>query len=146
MHSALFLDIPNLITTNSKQAFPIHREDWNLSDEIIHIINKHVELNYKIFLVGNYPNIPVRKRESNPIENLFINIAESLEKEFKLETNSINFEYATDNDSFDYLPLPGMFYNLATEHDILLGYSFIITTSVLSRYIQLYSSIKPIII
>lgn len=146
MHSALFLDVPNLIKTNSKQAFPIHREDWVIPQEVKDILSKHLNLNYKVFLVGNYPNIPVRKREANPIENLFTNIAESLEKEFKLEPNSIHFEYATDNDSFDYLPLPGMFYNLATEHDILLGYSFIITTSVLSRYIQLYSSIKPIII
>jgi histidinol phosphatase-like enzyme len=146
MHSAIFLDIPNIIKIKSKQAFPLHREDWLLSDEIKDIIAKHVNLNYKVFLVGNYPNIPVRKRESNPIENLFTSIAEALEKEFKLETNSINFDYATDVNNFDYLPLPGMFYNLAAEHEILLGYSFIITTSVLARYMQMYSSIKPIIL
>ena len=144
MQSAIFIDIPNVLKTKSKQAFPIHREDWILTNDVKDILTKHINLNFKVFLVGNYPNIPVRKRESNPIENLFLNVAEALEKEFKLEPNSINFDYATDVNSFDYLPLPGMFYNLATEHEILLGYSFIITTSVLSRYIQLYSSIKPI--
>lgn len=146
MTSAIFLDIPNIIKTKSKQVFPIHREDWSITEEIREIIKKYLNLNYKVFLVGNYPNIPIRRREPNPIENLFLNIAETLEKDFELESNSINFEYATDTNSFDYLPLPGMFYNLATEHEILLGYSTIITTSVLSRYIQLYSSVKPITI
>lgn len=146
MHSAIFLDIPNILKTNSKQAFPIHREDWIISQAVKDIISKHTNLNSKVFLIGNYPDIPVRKREPNPIENLFSNIAETLEKELGLESNSINFDYATDKESFDYLPLPGMLYELATEHEILLGYSFIITTSVLGNYIQQYSSVKPIII
>lgn len=146
MTSAIFLDIPNIIKTKSKQAFPIHREDWIITQEVRDIIKKYLDLNYKVFLVGNYPNIPVRRREANPIENLFINIAETLEADFNLESNNINFEYATDTNSFDYLPLPGMFYNLATEHEVLLGFSIVITTSVLSRYMQLYSSIKPITI
>lgn len=146
MTSAIFLDIPNIIKTRSKQAFPIGVDDWIITQEVRDIIKKHLDLNYKVFLVGNYPNIPVRKSDPNPIEKLFTVIAETLEKDFNLEINSINFDYTTDINSFDYLPLPGMFYNLATEYEVLLGYSTIITTSVLSRYIQLYSSIKPITI
>ena len=146
MHSAIFLDIPNLIKTKSKQTFPIHREDWILQPEVIPSIRKFIDLNYKVFLIGNYPDIPVRKRDPNPIERLLSNIAEVLEGELKLPSNSINYDYATDVDSFDYLPLPGLLYDLATELEILLGYSFIVTTEVLGKYIQQYSSVKPLIL
>lgn len=146
MNSVLFLDIPSIIKTNSKQAFPLHREDWFISNEIKETIKKYVDLNYKVALVGNYPNIAVRKKDINPIENLFTNIAERLELEFKLEPNSINYDYATDIESFEFLPLPGMLYTMAAEYDILLGYSFIITNVVLGKFIQQYSSVKAIIL
>jgi len=70
MNSVLFLDIPSIIKTKSKQAFPLHREDWVIAQEVKDIIKKHTTLNYKICLVGNYPNISVRKKDPNPIENL----------------------------------------------------------------------------
>jgi len=146
MNSVLFLDIPNIIKTKSKQSFPIHREDWSIPQTIKDIIKKHTDLNYKVILIGNYPNISIRKNDINPIETLFTNIAQSIEQEFKLETNSINYDYATDVESFDYLPLPGMLYSLATEHEILLGYSFIVTNITLGKFIQQYSSVKPVIL
>ncbi len=146
MNSVLFLDIPNIMKTKSKQAFPLHREDWIIPKEVKDIIKKHTDLNYKIALIGNYPNISVRKKDTNPIETLFINIAETLEQEFKLESNSITYDYATEVESFEYLPLPGMFYNMAAEYDILLGYSFVVTNIVLGKFIQQYSSVKAIII
>lgn len=146
MNSVLFLDVPSIIKTNSKQAFPLHREDWTISLEIKEVIKKYLDLNYKIALVGNYPNIAVRKKDSNPIENLFTNIAQSIEEEFKIEPNSINYDYATDIESFEFLPLPGMLYTMAAEYDILLGYSFIITNVVLGKFIQQYSSVKAIIL
>lgn len=146
MNNAIFLDIPHIIKTNSKQAFPIHREDWSIAPAIIEQLKQYTNLDYKVFLVGNYPNIPVRKRENNPIENLFTNIANSLETSLNLKPNSIHFDYTTDSESFDYLPCPGMFYNLAYEHDIILPYSFIITSSILGKFIQQYSSVKSIIL
>lgn len=146
MHSALFIDVPNILKTHSKRPFPIHREDWFISDEVYDIIRKHTDLNFKVFLIGNYSNIPVRKREPNPIENLFTNIAETIEKKMGMTPNSIHFDYATDTESFDHLPLPGMLYNLGTEHEILLGFSFVITSVVLGKFIQQYSSVKPIIL
>lgn len=146
MNNALFLDIPNVIKTNSKQAFPIHREDWYIPQPIKDIIKKHLEFNYKIVLVGNYPEVYVNKKELNPIENLLINIAEKLEAEFNLPSNTINYDYSTDSNSFEHLPLPGMFYNLAYEHELLLGYSFILTDVTIGKFIQQYSGIKPIIL
>jgi len=146
MNNALFLDIPTIIKTNSKQDFPIHREDWYIPQTIKDIIKKHLEFNYKIVLVGNYPEVYVNKKESNPIENLLRNIAEKLEEDFKLKPCSINYDYCTDSASFEHLPLPGMFYNLAYEHELLLGYSFIITNVTIGKFIQQYSGIKPIIV
>ena len=146
MNSVLFLDIPTIIKTKSKQAFPIHREDWIITKEVKEIIKKYSDLNYKVALIGNYPNITVRKKDSNPIENLFTHIAQSLEIEFNLEVNSITYDYATDVESFEYLPLPGQFYSMAAEYDILLGYSFVVTNIILGKFIQQYSSVKPIII
>jgi histidinol phosphatase-like enzyme len=144
MYNALFVDIPNLIKTKSKQAFPIHREDWTLTPQLKEVIKTYSSKGYKICLLGNYSDIPIRKHEPNPINNLYENIASTLEKELKLETNSIVYEYATDRESFDYLPLPGLFYNLASEHEILLSYSYIITVPHLGEFIQIYSSVKPI--
>jgi histidinol phosphatase-like enzyme len=145
MHSALFLDVPNVIKVNSKNNFPIHREDWSISADIKEIIKTYLALNYKIILVGNYPNIPIRKNNANPIEDLFTNIANNIEKEFKLKTNSVNFDYATDPESFDYLPLPGMLYSIASDYNILLTFSFIITSPVLGKFIQNYSNVKGIV-
>lgn len=146
MTSALFLDIPNLIKTKSKNIFPIHREDWILPASVHTIIKQHTDLGCKVFLIGNYPDVAVRKREANPIENLFNNISNNLENTYGLEANSINFDYCTDTSSFDYLPLPGMLYSLASEYDILLGYSFIATTPILGKFIKQYSSVNPVLI
>jgi len=146
MNNALFLDIPNIIKTNSKQDFPIHREDWYIPQAVKDVIKKHLEFNYRIILVGNYPEVYVNKRDHNPIHNLLVNIGESLENELKMPFNSIAFDYCTDTSSFEYLPLPGMFYNLACEHELLLGYSFIITNVTIGKFIQQYSGIKPIIL
>lgn len=145
MTNALFLDLPNIIKTKSKQDFPLHREDWYIPQAVKDTIKKHLEFNYKILLVGNYPEVYVSKRQANPIENLMGNIAEALELEFKLPVNSVAYDYCTDSDSFEYLPLPGMFYNLAYEHELLLGYSFIITNDTVGKFIQQYSGIKPVI-
>lgn len=146
MNNALFLDIPTIIKTNSKQDFPIHREDWSIPQSIKDIIKKHLEFNYKIVLIGNYPDVPVNKRRHNPIEDLLANIAEALEKDFSLPVNSIVYDYSTDSNSFEYLPLPGMLYNLAYEHELLLGYSFVITNITVGKFIQQYSGVKPIIL
>lgn len=146
MYSALFLDIPNLIKTNSRQVFPIHREDWILPTEVKDIIKKHLDLNYKVFLIGNYSDVPVRKTDKDPINSLFTAISISLEKEFKMKPNSINFDYATDTEGFDYLPLPGLFYSLASDYEILLSYSSVVTNVILGKFIQQYSSVKPIIL
>lgn len=145
MNNALFIDVANIIKIKSKQSFPIHREDWTIDQEVRDVIKKYTDLNFKVFLVGNHPNVSVRKREPNPIENLYESIAQSLEKDLKLKANSISFDYCTDRESFDHLPLPGMFYNLAIEHEILLSFSFIITIATLGEFIQTYSSVKPII-
>lgn len=144
MNNALFIDVANLIKTKSKQTFPLHREDWLLTDNIKDTIKKYTDLNFKVFLIGNHPDIPVRKHEPNPIENLYESIAQGIEKDLKLKPNTISFDYCTDKESFDYLPLPGLFYNLAIEHEILLGYSFILTIPNLGEFIQSYSSVKPI--
>jgi hypothetical protein len=145
MHSALFLDVPNVIKVNSKNDFPIHREDWSISDAVKSIIKTHLDLNFKIILVGNYPNIPIRKNNANPIEDLFINIATTIEKDFKLKPNSINFDYATDPEGFDYLPLPGMLYTIASDYNVLLSFSFIVTAPILGKFIQNYSGVKGIV-
>lgn len=146
MNNALFLDIPTIIKTNSKQDFPIHREDWYIPQSVKDIIKKHLEFNYKIVLIGNYPDVPVTKRHRNPIEDLLANIAETIETDFKLPYNSIVYDYCTDSASFEHLPLPGMFYNLAYEHELLLGYSFIITNPTVGKFIQQYSGVKPLIL
>ena len=147
MTPAIFIDLPTILKVKNKETFPLYRTDWSIPASIITLLTKHVKDNYKIFLVGNYPNIPVRRRDSNPIETLFIDVANHLEKELKIQTNSIGFEYSTDKESFDYLPLPGMFYTLASDHEILLSYSFFYTTNLtIGKFVQQYSSVKPIII
>lgn len=144
MTPALFIDVPNVIKTRSKQSFPIHRSDWFLTEETLSTIKKYTDSNYRVFLIGNYSDIPVKKHDPNPIENLFVAIATHIEKELKLPPNNIGFDYATDRECFDYLPLPGLFYSLAVDHELLLGYSFVITTINLGKFIQQYSSVKPI--
>lgn len=144
MTSALFIDIGNIIKIKSKQNFPIHREDWTISNELKELIKSYLDLNFKVFLVGNHPNVPVRKHEANPIINLYENISQYLEKELKIKSNEIAFDYCTDKESFDFLPLPGLFYNLAVEHEIILTYSFIVTVPNVGEFIQNYTSVKPL--
>ena len=143
MNKALFLTLDNtLITTRSGSKYSLHREDWQFIDATVSTIKSYYDKGYLICLIINQSQIADNITTDKVFHAKLTLILQSLEKTLKLKTNSIIYEYCIDIDSYNYLPRPGMIYNLALEYDLDIVNSLLIGNSLYDKTIAIYSGIK----
>ncbi len=146
MKKALFLTLDNtLICTRSGHKNSLHREDWQFIKEVVANIKGYYNKGYLICLVINQSQIADNITTDKLFHAKLALILQSLEKYLKLPTNTIIYEYCIDKESYNYLPRPGMIYNLALEYDLDIVNSVLIGNSIYDKTIAIYSGIKTYI-
>lgn len=129
MRKAAFINLDDtLITTKSGRKFPIHSEDWKINMNILNTIKELAEKEYKIIIVSNQPMIHSDLSNVNSFLYKIETICKTIEKELKLK-ELICYIYAIRDNSFHYMPNPGMLYDMASEHYIMIGESVFIGTN-----------------
>lgn len=142
MKRALFLTLDNtLITTRSGHKYSLHREDWQFIDTTVEAIKSYDKEGYLVCLIINQSQIANNITTDRVFHAKLSLILQALEKNLKLQSNSIVYEYCIDESSYNYLPKPGMVYNLALEYELDLSKSVLIGNSIYDKTISIYSGI-----
>jgi len=127
MRAALFIMLDDcLIRTRSKRKYPLHSEDWVLNAQSFFALKKAVARKEKIVVISKQPAV------ANGIidERIFLRKVESilyrLEKDLKVLPNSIVNLYSIDEESFNWIPNPGLVYEATLEYELdLVNSTFI---------------------
>ena len=119
MKKALFVTFDEtLVTTLSGKKYSIHGEDWKFILNTVEIIKKAIKDGYVICFIINQIGIELGYISEKTFLRKVELIIKTLEKDLKLKTNTINYMYCSDSESYLCLPNPGMIYELAVEHEI----------------------------
>jgi HAD superfamily hydrolase (TIGR01662 family) len=131
-----------LITTLSGRKYSVHSEDWKFIIQAVEAIKDYHKRGYKIFIMSNqlaiYNNIISDKSFLRKM-NLIVN---TLERDLPIKVNSICYDYCIDEESYRFLPKPGMLYEFAVDHEIDLINSVFIGSSLLDKNSALSVGIK----
>lgn len=131
LDKALFVALDNtLITTNSGNKYPIHSEDWKFMPNILDAIKSYSNHGYRIIIISNQKEITQGIINEKVFIKKIEKICSKLEKNLKLEKNSVIYTYCKDIDSFNTMPNPGMAYELAVEYEISLLNSVMIAEEI----------------
>lgn len=131
MDKGLFVLInETLITTKSGNQFPLNIEDWKFKTNFIQLFKDAIEKGYKIILLDNQFSIG----DGFIPESTFINklnyISSIIERDLDVDTNTVCYVYCKSRkDTFRSLPNPGMFYEMALEHELCLAHSVLICSN-----------------
>lgn len=143
MNRALFLTLDDtLVSTRSGHKYSLHREDWKFIDTTVSAIKSYYDKGYLICILINQAQIADNITTDKTFHAKLALILQSLEIKLKLKPNSIIYEYCIDTESYNYLPRPGMVYNLALEYDLDIVNSILIGNSIYDKTISIYSGIK----
>ncbi len=119
MNKALFITFDEtLVTTLSGKKYSIHGEDWKFINNTVDIIRKGISDEYIICFIINQIGIELGYISEKTFLRKIELIIKTLEKDLKLKTNTINYMYCSNSESYLCLPNPGMIYELAIEHEI----------------------------
>jgi histidinol phosphatase-like enzyme len=143
MKPALFILLDDtLITTLSGKKYSLHREDWKFINNAVEFIKEYYNKDYFIFIITNqlaiYNNITPEKAFHAKMEL----ILSTLEKDLKIKKNFIQYRYCIDEDSYSFLPKPGLILDLALEYEVDLSKSILLGNSLYDKAILIYSGIK----
>lgn len=122
MNKALFLTLDNtLVLTKSRQMYPLHSEDWTFILPTLEAVRDYYNKGFHIIVLCNKVliNDKLFYRRTNDIMN-------RLSSYLLDKGERVTHEYALKEDSFNWLPSPGMVYELATEFKLNLKRSVLI--------------------
>ena len=146
MKKALFITLDNtLITTKSKQKYALHSEDWKFNNQAIACIKDFISKGFVLLIITNQQRIAQGLLSDKTFMRKMNLIITTLEKDLGLKSDSINFEYCTDVEDFNFLPSPGMIYQLALEFQLDIKGSYLLGSSVFDKAIINYCGIPAYI-
>lgn len=127
MNKALFLDLDGtIIKTKTGKTFPKSINDWQFIPNVVSRIGLYHAAGYKIFIVSNQGGISLNYLTEQDFITKITNICTAIEKELKLPTNVISFQYCKEMEDYNRKPKPGMAYELAMEHELDLSHSIMV--------------------
>ena len=143
MNPAIFLTLDDtLITTLSKQKYALHREDWKFINNSVEFIREYYSKDYLIFIITNQSAIANNITPEKVFHAKMELILTTLEKDLKIKPNYIQYRYCIDEESYSYLPQPGLILDLALEYEVDLSKSILLGNSLYDKAILLYSGIR----
>lgn len=142
MAKGAFINLDNtLITTMSGRKFPIHSEDWKVNKDLLQVIKNLEKKDYKIIIVSNQPLINSDLSNVKSFIYKIETICKTIEKELQLK-ELLTYIYAIRDNSFHFMPNPGMIYDMASEHYLMLGESIFIGTTIEHKQTAINAGIK----
>lgn len=146
MKKAIFLTLDNtLITTISGRQYPLHGEDWKLIPKTVDILRSFCVKDYMLFIIINQKQIKEGLVTNKSFHRRVLLIIATLEKVLNIHRGSILYNYCIDKHSYNYLPKPGMIYDLASEYELDIVNSILIGNSDFDKTISIYAGIKQYI-
>lgn len=130
MNKALFLTFDDtLVTTLSGRKYSLHGEDWKFINQAVYAIRDGIKQGYIVCLLINQSAITTNLISERTFLRKLELVIKTLEKDLKLKENTIKYSYCVDVDSYNYLPNPGMIYELALEYELDIVNSLLIGNS-----------------
>jgi histidinol phosphatase-like enzyme len=146
MNKALFLTFDDtLVTTLSGRKYSLHGEDWKFINQAVYAIRDGIKEGYMVCLLINQDAITTNLISERTFLRKLDLVVNTLERDLKLKTNTIRYAYCIDNTSYNYLPKPGMIYELATEYELDIVNSVLIGNSKYEELIAKKSGISKYI-
>lgn len=146
MNKALFLTFDDtLVTTLSGRKYSLHGEDWKFINQAVYAIRDGIKEGYIVCLIINQSAITNNFISERTFNRKLELVLSTLEKDLKLKQNTIKYSYCVDENSYNYLPKPGMIYELALEYEINVPASILIGNSDLDLAITKLSGIGQFI-
>lgn len=126
MDKAVFINLDNtLITTITGRAIPLHSEDWKIEKKMMEVLKVLNNRGYQIAIISNQPQIEQGLVAEVNFKYKLELIAKTIEKEIKVKTN-VATDYCTKENTYRYIPNPGMIYDTAIEYFLDLRNSIMI--------------------
>lgn len=126
MDKALILNLDGtLIKTKSGREVPLHSEDWIVEDRMIKLIEYYSKEKYTIVVVSNQPQIKQGLYSKQRFLEKIGKILRLVERTAKLKC-LIPYQFCSSDTSYDFMPKPGMIYELAIDGELDLSKSIMI--------------------
>lgn len=134
MRKGLFITLDNvLIKTLSGREYSLHTQDWKFNNQVVEAVKDYNYKGYKIIVITNQSQIYKGLTTEKLFNIKFENVLGALEKHLKLKNNSIASNYCIEEDTYNYIPNPGMVYEIAIEFELDLFNSFLIGNSIYEK-------------
>jgi len=134
MTKSLILTLDNtLVVPLSKGKYSLHAEDWKFINQTVEAIADYARKGYKILIISNQPYVASNITPESAFIRKMNLIVTTIERLKNIEPNSICYDYCIDEDSYSYLPKPGMLYEFAMDHEIDLINSVFIGSSMFDK-------------
>jgi histidinol phosphatase-like enzyme len=146
MKKALFITLDNtLVQTLTKRPYSIHSGDWKFIIQTVEAIKDYSSRGYIICLIINQSEVEDGLINANVFNKKVELIIDTLEKDLKLRNVGIKYKICIDDYSYNFLPKPGMIFELCLLHKIDLTKSVLIGSSFWEKDIIRYSGINKYI-
>lgn len=129
----------------------MHTEDWKFVNQTVEAIRDYEKQGYIVCIICNQIEINQGIVSEVNFLHKMRNVLEVLEKELKYRKNVpyvknfINFSYCFDEESYNYLPKPGMIYDFAVDYEFDIPNSILIGSTLKDKDIALNSGIRTYI-
>lgn len=121
MRAALFIMLDDcLIRTRSRRKYPLHSEDWVINAQSFFALKKAVARKEKIIVISKQPAVAHGIIEERVYLRKVESILSTLERDLKVLPNSIVNLYSTDEESFNWIPKPGLVYEAVIDYELNL--------------------------
>lgn len=130
MNKALFITFDNtLIKPLSNNKRYLHSEDWKFINQTLEAIKDYYNKGYIICFIINQSQIDYGLVSSEIFNKKLQTILKLISKDLKIPIYRLHYEIAVNENSYYFLPNPGMIYKLALAHKLDLKKSIIIGSS-----------------
>lgn len=144
MEKAVIINLDgSLVKTKSNRDIPLHSEDWEIPYKILEGIRILKERGYFICVVSNQPQVKQGLYSKERYLEKVNTILKTIERRLKIKnTEPIAFRYCLNENSYDYMPKPGMIYELAINEELDLNNSIFIGNHVIHELLAERVGIK----
>lgn len=143
MKKALFVILDDtLITTKSGRPYSLHSEDWKFKLQAVEAIKDFSSKGYHICIIANQIQIANNLTTAKLFDRKLALILGTLERDLRLPNESIAYSYCIEEDSYRYLPNPGLIYELACDFELNITKSVLLGNSIYDKSICKYSGIE----
>lgn len=146
MNKALFITFDNtLIKPLSNNKRYLHSNDWRFINQTLVAIKEHYDKGYIICFIINQSQIDYGLISPTVFNIKLTDIFTTISKDLKIPLKELLFEIAVIEDSYYFLPQPGMIYKLAIANKLDLKKSIIIGNNLYDKSIKDNAGLKEYI-